>query len=119
MRSSLVLVVAPVVLATLGALAACGAPEKEGRYPKRPEGCDVKVFNESPNVPTDNIGSVDAICGDDISNDACLQTLKDQVCKLGGDVVWGVSDAPSVSLGKKKLSGRAAHTKTAGPGPTK
>jgi len=97
------------------ALVACGAPEKEGRYPKRPEGCDVTVFPESPSMPTDNIGSVDAICGEDISNDACLRTLKDQVCKLGGDVAWGVSDAPSVSLGKKKLSGRAAHTKTAGP----
>ena len=113
MRSALALVL-PVAIAAL-ALVACGAPEKEGRYPKRPEGCAVQVFNESPSMPTDNIGSVDAICGEDISNDACLQTLKDQVCKLGGDVVWGVADAPSISLGKKKLSGRAAHTKTAGP----
>ena len=114
MRSSLV-VVALVLVASAATAFGCGAPEKEGRYPKRPEGCDVKVFPESPTMPTDNIGTVDAICGDDISNDACLQTLKDQVCKLGGDVVWGVSDVPSVSLGKKKLSGRAAHTKTAGP----
>jgi hypothetical protein len=113
-RSSLV-VVALVIVASASAAFGCGAPEKEGRYPKRPEGCDVKVFPESPTMPTDNIGTVDAICGDDISNDACLQTLKDQVCKLGGDVAWGVSDVPSVSLGKKKLSGRAAHTKTAGP----
>jgi hypothetical protein len=110
-RSSLVVVaIASALLAC-----ACGAPEKEGRYPKRPEGCDVKVFTESPSMPTDNIGSVDAICGEDINDAACLQTLKDQVCKLGGDVAWGVAEAPSVSLGKKKLSGRAAHTKTAGP----
>lgn len=112
MRSTLlVLASAAFAFVVLG----CGAPEKAGRYPKRPEGCDVKVFPESPAMPTDNIGSVDAICGDDISDVACLQTLKDEVCKLGGDVAWGVADKPSVSLGKKKLSGRAAHTKTAGP----
>lgn len=109
-------VVVSLVVVVLGLVAVgCGAPEKPGRYPKRPEGCDVKVFPEEPSMPTDNIGSVDAICGDDISDAACLQTLKDEVCKLGGDVAWGVSDRPSISLGKKKLSGRAAHTKTAGP----
>jgi hypothetical protein len=95
-------------------LVACGAPEKEGKYPKRPEGCDVAVFPESPTTPTDNIGPVDATCGDDISNDDCLRTLKDQTCKLGGDVVWGVPATPTLANGKKKLSGRAAHTKTAG-----
>ncbi len=90
----------------------CPAPEKDSRFPAQPEGCDVKVFPESPPMPTDNIGPVMATCGADISNDDCLRTLKDQACKLGGDVVWGVSDVPSMSLGKKKLAGRAAHTKT-------
>lgn len=105
--TSLVLLLAAVFAA------ACGAPpDKDARYPAQPEGCEVKVFPESPPMPTDNIGPVNATCGADISNDDCLRTLKDQACKLGGDVVWGVSDTPSMSLGKKKLSGRAAHTKT-------
>jgi len=101
------------VLVALLALASsgCPAPEKESRYPSRPEGCDVKVFPESPTSPTDNIGPVTATCSADISNDDCLRTLKDQTCKLGGDVVWGVSDVPSTSQGKKMLAGRAAHTK--------
>ena len=72
----------------------------------------MKLFPEAPPMPTDNIGPVTAWCGEDINNDACMRTLKDQACKLGGDVVWGVSDLPSVSVGKKKLAGRAAHTKT-------
>jgi hypothetical protein len=110
-RSTLAVLASAFAFVVLG----CGAAEKPGRYPKRPEGCDVRVFPESPTMPTDNIGSVDAICGDDISDAACLQTLKDEVCKLGGDIAWGVDDKPSMSLGKKKLSGRAAHTKTAGP----
>lgn len=109
-RSLSSIALASVLLVT-GATA-CGGHEKPSKYPKRPEGCDVQVFPESPPMPTDNIGPVTATCGDDIGNDACLRELKDQACKLGGDVVWGVADQPSVSLGKKKLAGRAAHTKT-------
>lgn len=105
----------PSLMLTLLAIgtAGCPAPEKESRYPGRPEGCDVKVFRETPSMPTDNLGPVMATCGDDISNEDCLRTLQDQTCKLGGDVVWGVSDVPSSSQGKKKLAGRAAHTKAA------
>ncbi|MDB4937854.1 MAG: hypothetical protein JWP87_4826 [Labilithrix sp.] len=111
MRTSLS---AALTFALISLVIACGAPEKEGQYPKRPEGCDVKVFPESPTMPTDNIGPVNATCGDDISNVDCLRTLEDQACKLGADVVWGVADVPSMSNGKKRLAGRAAHTKTAG-----
>ena len=94
-------------------LAGCpAAPDKDARFPARAEGCEVAVFPETPSMPTDNIGPVMATCGQDISNDDCLRTLKDQACKLGGDVVWGVADVPSQSQGKKKLAGRAAHTKT-------
>jgi hypothetical protein len=109
-RTALVTVASLLVLSVV----ACGggAAEKDSRFPSRPEGCDVKVFPESPTTPTDNIGPVSATCGDDISNDDCLRTLKDQACKLGADVVWGVADVPSQSQGKKRLSGRAAHTKT-------
>lgn len=91
----------------------CGAPAAPGKYPSRAEGCDVTVYPESPSAPTDNIGPVSATCGDDISNDDCLRTLKDETCKLGGDVVWGVANTPAKVQGKKKLAGRAAHTNAA------
>ena len=94
--------------------AGCGGPGQEGQYPSRPEGCDVKVFHEAPGVMTDNIGPVTATCAADIKDEDCMRTLKDQACKLGGDIVWGVSDAPSNVQGKKQLAGRAAHSKTAG-----
>lgn len=106
--------VLPISLAV--AVLACGStPKDPGRYPPRPEGCDVTVYPDAPTVATDNIGSVQARCGDDISDADCLRTLKDQACKLGADVVWGVPEKPSLELGKKKLSGRAAHTKVAAP----
>lgn len=101
------------VLACVLGLAACGSPPaKESKYPPRPEGCDVAIFVEVPPMPTDNIGAVTATCDPSISDADCLRTLKDQACKLGADVVWGVSD--SDAGGKKKVSGRAAHKKTAG-----
>lgn len=111
MRTALAPLAASVVV-MLSMTGCPAAPEKDARFPARAEGCDVKVFPESPSMPTDNIGPVMATCGQDVSNDDCLRTLKDQACKLGGDVVWGVSDVPSSSQGKKKLAGRAAHTKT-------
>jgi hypothetical protein len=95
------------------------APETPSQYPKRAEGCDIKVFPESPPMQTDNIGPVQATCAENVTNDDCMRTLKDEACKLGADVVWGVSDVPTNVLGKKRFSGRAAHTKTAGAAPTK
>ena len=43
--------------------------------------------------------------------DDCLRTLKDEVCKLGGDVVWEVPTEPILRNGKLEWSGRAAHSK--------
>ena len=60
---------------------------------------------------TDNIGPVNASCSADTAREACLRTLMDQVCKLGGDVVWGVADEPETKAGRMLMNGRAAHTR--------
>ena len=87
----------------------CGGEKVDPRFPPRPEGCAVEVFHAgAPNKPSDNIGTVNASCTDLVSNDDCLRQLKDQVCKIGGDLVWGVETAPVVRDGRKTLSGRAA-----------
>jgi hypothetical protein len=102
-------------LASLIGLAACASPPaKETQYPPRPEGCDVAIFTEIPPMPTDNIGPVSASCDESVSDADCLRTLKDQACKLGADVIWGVEDLPPGQTGKKSVSGRAAHKKAAG-----
>ncbi len=82
----------------------------------RPEGCDVHVYRDAPTTPAENIGPVDAVCALDVSDADCLRQLQDETCKLGGDLVWGVSD-PVVKDARKHLSGRAAHTKPAGAPP--
>lgn len=108
--------VAAVLLVTcLVAFVACASPPaKETQYPPREPGCDVKIFVEIPPMPTDNIGPVMATCDEGISDADCMRTLKDQACKLGADLVWGVDDVKSKVPGQKKLAGRAAHTKSAG-----
>jgi hypothetical protein len=90
-----------------GLSAACGG---NARFPRRPVGCDVKQFHDAPDVPTDNIGPVQARCTEDISEADCLRTLFDAVCDLGGDVVWGVGE-PRRADGRVYYSGRAAHTR--------
>jgi hypothetical protein len=91
-------------------LAAC-AHQGNSKYPPLPQGCPVEIFHNAPSIPTDNIGTVRARCGFDIAPEACIRELSDQACKLGANVVWGVSDTPrNVGTGNE-WNGRAAHTK--------
>jgi hypothetical protein len=117
-RLGLAFVASVASLASLASLASvmsgcASAPANAGRYPPRPDGCDVKIYPEAPVAAIDNIGPVNASCGADVTNEECLRTLQDEACKLGADLVWGVADEPVMKVGKKKLAGRAAHTKTA------
>lgn len=109
---------ASLVFAFAFAISACGGggPKIDPRFPPRPEGCAVDVLHDqAPTTATDNIGSVSASCTDLTSDEECLRTLKDEVCKIGGDVVWGVEPKPVVQAGKKRLNGRAAKTRSAKP----
>jgi len=98
-------------------LSGCGGtPSKSpSLFPPRPEGCEVHLFHDSPDAPTTNIGPVRARCGLDVADADCVRTLEDQVCKLGGDIVWGVSDKPQVEGDKNYWQGRAAHSGSAPP----
>jgi hypothetical protein len=103
---------------TLCILVACGgggAAAPDPRYPARAEGCEVTTFHDEPSMPTDNIGPVRARCSQDVADADCLRTLKDQVCKLGGDVAWGVPEQPTKVGDKNEWSARSAHTRVGSP----
>lgn len=94
-------------------LAACGGDRRAvSQLPAREPGCDVQIFHEAPSMKTANIGVVNASCDDRLPEADCLRRFKDEVCKLGGDIVWGVDD-PVKGDGRISFSGRAAHIKTA------
>lgn len=91
--------------------AACHHAPNRPALPEKPTGCAVELTYGSPTHDTQNLGMVSATCGEDVSETACLRELQDEVCKLGGDVVWGVSEKPERVGDKNKFSGRAAVTK--------
>ena len=76
----------------------------------RERGCDVQTFADAPPMRTENIGPVSALCSLDDPRDVCLRELQDQVCLLGGDVVWQV-EGPAVQGNKQRMEGRAAHSR--------
>ncbi|MGO9834825.1 MAG: hypothetical protein ACLP1X_11450 [Polyangiaceae bacterium] len=76
----------------------------------RDRGCPVQVFTDAPPGRTENIGPVTAICAEDDSREVCLRELEDQVCRLGGDVLWQL-EGPAREGNKQRMQGRAAHTK--------
>jgi hypothetical protein len=99
-------------MATAACVVACGGGGGgDARYPGRPAGCEVTLYRDVPTTPTDNIGPVHASCDESISAEECERTLKDVVCKMGGDVVWGVDGPARKDDGKNHYNGRAAHTK--------
>lgn len=91
-------------------MTAHAAHSKRATQGPRDKGCAVQVFDGAPPMKTENIGPVTAWCTEDEPREVCLHELEDQVCKLGGDVMWQV-DGPAREGNKQRMNGRAAHTK--------
>ena len=80
----------------------------------RERGCDVRVFTDAPPIATENVGPVSALCSADDSKDHCLRELEDQVCRLGGDVLWQLEGPTLITTQEgpqQRMRGRAAHSK--------
>jgi hypothetical protein len=90
----------------------CALVAPGGRYAPRDKNCVVRTVDEAPPGAVDDLGIVTVDCwtGD---GEGCQQVLLDEVCRRGGDVVWGIGSAtPSTS----KLSAHVARTKRAPDG---
>lgn len=95
-------------------LVAHAAHSKRATQGPRERGCAVQVFTDRPPGSIENIGPVTALCSPDDSRDVCLRELSDQVCLLGGDLLWQVDGpAPEDTQNgpKQRMRGRAAHAK--------
>ena len=89
-------------------LTAHAAHSRRAVQEPRERGCAVQFFADAPSTRTENIGPVRAFCAPDDSKETCLRELEDQVCLLGGDVLWQV-DGPIRDGDKQRMNGRAAH----------
>lgn len=84
----------------------------------RERGCSVQVFADAPAIATENVGPVTALCSPDDTKDVCLRELEDQVCLLGGDVLWqveGPTPEATTEGYRQRMRGRAAHAKAPHP----
>jgi hypothetical protein len=104
---------ASAALVALSLAACAGRAKTDPRYPPRPDGCDVKMFHgKVEGVLYDDIGHVDAICSIDMAGNPCVVELKNQACKLGGDLLYDVPyEAEKPSPDKLRLTGRVAHSR--------
>ena len=100
-------------LMVLASLADCGGSAPDARYPARQDGCPVKRYGGPAGVPVDDLGSVSVQCPPDGAA-TCERQLMNAVCRLGGDVVWGMADN---ALTASTLVGHAAHSRRAAQGP--
>jgi hypothetical protein len=85
------LVVALVFLATLFTLT-CAGTSSGRRYPRRSPGCRLAVFHSPmPEAVTwDDIGFLEVGCTLDEGETTCMQRLRSEACKMGGDMIYAV-----------------------------
>ena len=86
-------------------------------YPPRPTGCPVKIFpSTTPDYNWDDIASVKAKCHATHGRDACIDELRDKVCKIGGDTLYGFKDGReaeyTIVIGTVAISKPGAHSKS-------
>src|SRR5579883_665706 len=100
-----------LALASFAALACGKGTAPDPRYPARSEGCAVRSYAAEPAMVVDDLGDVEIECN---GAPHCGRKLLDEVCKRGGDVVWGLAENPVSSM---KMRGHAAHTRTQASSP--
>lgn len=106
----------------VAALAGCGGSGPAGAGPSNPAGCNVEVLPvEEPSFPYEGLGEIQLACASDTSREACLGRLKQNACKLGGDLIFAVKDAGagqmiiSAQVGRKGANAAPAPTPKAAP----
>jgi hypothetical protein len=80
-----------VVGAAFAVALGCEGAPLDPRYPSQPPDCAVQVFEGRPSMPVDELGTI-ALSG------YWRQTMA-QVCRRGGDVVWGLKDGRAAARG--------------------
>ena len=95
-------------IAVVVAAVSCAGSAPDPRYPARGDGCPVKSFPAEPPMPVEDLGRAEVQCAP--GRGGCERQVLDVVCRLGGDVAWGLADN---DLTATKLIVHAAHTRRA------
>jgi hypothetical protein len=108
-----------VVLAAafvFAAAAACSGPGSGAKpqYPRRKPGCPLTVYHGLPTGPWDDIGVAEVGCYIDESEAFCLARLRNEACRMGGDIIYNVPRKPLRPMERAKIyRAVVAHSKDA------
>jgi hypothetical protein len=114
-RSTVILVVA---CASAGALACATTEVQQDKYPRRPSGCDIALYHTSvPGAAAwDDLGIAEVACHVSSPLSQCLQMLKAEGCRLGGDMIYNIPRSPLRPQDQVMVfRGQVAHTRGGGP----
>ncbi|HVZ88777.1 MAG TPA: hypothetical protein VHG72_17540 [Polyangia bacterium] len=104
--------VGPVVL--WAACATHASNPNAAKYPRRPAGCRIRVFHgPAPDVKEwDDLGMARVDCYLDVGAVQCLRRLREEACRLGGDLLYDVPKKPLRPTDEGMVFlGHVAHTK--------
>src|ERR1041384_3537450 len=63
------------------------------KYPAKPVGCPVEVFpSTTPGGKWEDLATIESQCSNLVGRKGCVEELKQETCKLGGDVVYDFKD---------------------------
>lgn len=85
------------------------------RYPRRPPGCALQMFNGLPEVKVyDDIGMVQVDCYLDESEVVCLSRLRTEACRMGADIVYNIPKKAARPVERGMMyRAQLAHTRAA------
>ncbi len=100
-------------LALAATCATAPANPNAAKYPPRPSGCKVRVFRGPPDVKEwDDLGVAHVDCYLDVGTVQCLQKLRMEACRQGGDMIYDVPKKPLRPTDQGMVfTGHVAHTK--------
>jgi len=104
---------AAMVLAVHGCAAAPAAPATASKYPQRGPGCEIALYRTAvPGAAVwDDLGVAEIACHVSSSVSQCMQLLKAEGCRMGGDMIYNIPREPLRPQDQVMVfRGQVAHT---------
>jgi hypothetical protein len=101
------------LLAAAGCAGPAGQAPPPGKYPHRSAGCEIALYHTAvPGAAAwDDLGVAEVSCHVNTPLTQCLQMLKAEACRLGGDLIYNVPRMPLRPQDQVVLfRGQVAHT---------
>lgn len=83
----------------------------------RAQNCEVKVEPNVPDYPVDTIATTKVMCAPAVGRSGCITRLKEEACKVGGDIVFGFREGAEGSAAVITASLGRTQTVTSGSAP--